>query len=588
MATQLHDTTGGIANVTANGPVILAATRAVIFQTTFVWETAALIPAGRVADLADDYLAILQILAAATPPTAAQLAALPAGLVAAYAGVAVPAGFVYVPPTAPTGFMTNAGVEMCEFFMVADRAASGFFEVTWMAQMNVMDAIMNNPFAAPFTFVPPVNTQLPPQVSLANAYMVIALHLEDVNGERYLVCGAGERMQSKDHQKILVTHGFPVAVAGGAGAGIGNVLGPNPTRAQTTTFLMVNTYHILENCIKQLLTTATVSNPPIAPVSAAMVVDALKVATVRLLVVTGGHASPLYNPANYHCNYNDCVQLTAAQTEYMKTEMMRQFGDFYAGAVRGMSTWSATLVGLFNDILSIGAYFFRVRGHHFLPDFSEAIVRIFSKTTHSVATIGILPSWCALLTCGIHAIYPILLDRAWRDVSAASQNAGALAKRVSCAPAGMAMQVVVSRGIRDILVIFPNMKLPEDFDVVALNAFVAGLISADGVDRWTGSINRRLYGGVACPVVWSEDNLSVVASIVMSVYKKFSPGAKLTESAALKRGAEANPVVGGVIGQMGITVRNDKSIAMIAYGVTPGGVGVLERPRAIAADGTIA
>jgi len=565
MPIHLVDVTGAAVLMAGPPPanVVLIRPRATVWQQAFPWATAALIPAGNVVNLPGGYLAIMGDIDAAVPATAAEQAALPAGLYLAIQGAATGAAPLPIPDL-PLN-LQGTDDQVFDAFMDVDLNVANKYELTYNPAIHgvLIPIIFAQATAAPFEFTIAVGAILGGEVAIANSLMAMADSLDHVNGDKCAVSGAGEKMVSRSHQKIMVPFGCPVAPANAERVPVAI---DRPTENR---FLMINTYHLLQTANIQLQTTAAAANPQAVPVTPALVVAALKVAVVRFLTISGGLASPVFAHGGHNCQYNDTEQMTAAASNAYADRLAAQYGAMYAAALREMPGWIKEVVGCYNDMVCITAYFFRVRGHHYLPDFAEAIARIFRKTTHPAATIGILPSWCAIMTCGLHAIYPDILDTAWIEYAAVSQSAGALAKRVHSAPAGMALPVVVARGLTDIRVIFPGMRLPEEFDLKALQEFVGKLTSDAQADRWVGSINRRFYAAPACPAAFTEAKLSVMASIVLSVYRRFASGAKLIDSAALQRGADANPVVGGVIGQMGITVRNEKSIALAAYGVTP-------------------
>jgi len=147
-----------------------------------------------------------------------------------------------------------------------------------------------------------------------------------------------------------------------------------------------------------------------------------------------------------------------------------------------------------------------------------------------------------LATTALHAIYPIVLDNFWTEMTLTRSISGGLCKRYTCAPAGSAFVFSLRNGLTDIKMVFPGVydQNSELFD--KLEAEYEYL----RVHRWSGSINHNYYGAERYEV--DESLYFGLASVVYGVYQEFVPDAKLIGSNSLSRLAGNAPLIGAVLG----------------------------------------
>jgi hypothetical protein len=198
--------------------------------------------------------------------------------------------------------------------------------------------------------------------------------------------------------------------------------------------------------------------------------------------------------------------------------------------------WRGRAKKKFTNMVCIVAFFFRTRGHHYLPDFDDRYKAIWRKCLYDDDTIGI--PWKDFATTTIHYVYPDVLDKFWRDSCEAERCAGALIKRLDSYAAGTAAVGAVWAGYVDLIILFPKFRESVREGVAELERCQQVL---DG-SRWAGSVNRRFYG--AENLVVKEHLLAALAATIIQGLKNAAGSTVLKNSNALMRVATGAPITG--------------------------------------------
>lgn len=350
----------------------------------------------------------------------------------------------------------------------------------------------------------------------------------------------GEEMRLHKDNVYLFPHNMPVAANSLEPLAMGNVDEYQPFY----TFMYINFLHLL-----------TVGLPVEAAVLGAY---------YRYLAVREGLVSHMFEPEVYHVLYSETVVLKAKQIADYIEEMGNRLG---AGFI-AIAAFGAMLAAVndeyaradFGDAITIVAFHFRARGHHFLPGSQEVYARLWGKCLKGERSIGI--AWDKFATVISHAIFPQILDDYWVTLVSSQKAAGAMMKRVDVAAAGSAIVSVLFATVRDIITVFPafSSRVAEAYD------YLAEVRTALERNRWGGSVNSQYYGVDRVRI--DEARLGAIAASVRSIYQNLAEDSRALDSNALQRVAGNAPVTGAVLGIAANRATKDDRFSLIEITAT--------------------
>jgi len=325
-----------------------------------------------------------------------------------------------------------------------------------------------------------------------------------------------------------------------------------------------------------------------------------KVAYIRMLLVREGQANPDILPGTKNCDYNLCrraayrvneVAITnyraVVDTEIARVNAIIAAGvalvipaahvDNYAnnialfgapGNAAGLPApvWYTPLFPTIHekakirkqlaDLICIVAYFFRVRAHHWQPDFDARYAQVWQATAFSddQPTIGV--PWKNVARDAMKVIFPQDMDDFWGDCVAHTKCSGNLAIKYEAPCAGTAAIVACDRGADDLIAAFPMFRVNFQDKLAELAAIKTTVLAT----RWGGSINHRFYG--VPKVTYREAPLSSLAAVILAALAEFDDTAPLSKSKALQRVGSGAPIVGAVTAR--VLGKVAESNAMIA------------------------
>jgi len=341
---------------------------------------------------------------------------------------------------------------------------------------------------------------------------------DDLNGECFIVHGEGENLSPVAGTQVVFSEHIPRANENGK-------IRKVPFKTEhLRAFLLANTAYLKE------------ADPKIS------FKDAATVAYLRYLSVTNGLISPDFNPAVSHVSYNDAIELSTEEYDALIDT------DADIGVLTG--SYRANIRDLFTDLVCCVAYMFRVRGHHYLDDMEVRYGRLFDRCLHPQSSLPL--SWLHISRYALHAIFPSVLDDFWKYCKDNTFIAGTLAKRFDCAPAGSSGVLGLLKGVKDIQILIPTALTLSGKQVKLLEE-MADKIKAD---RWCASVNARYYGATRLRI--DEDQIGVLASIVLGIYERLAPASELRNAPSIKRLATLAPATGGAIGRIASNTVTDE------------------------------
>lgn len=272
--------------------------------------------------------------------------------------------------------------------------------------------------------------------------------------------------------------------------------------------------------------------------------EATVLAYHRFLAWRNGFVSPVWVPGDYYVNYNECVWATE-QDLARGIKWVTENGDIDLYLPEGLRKMIRLT---FSDRVALIAFVFRTRAHHWMPELDELYVRVWGKCRYKVEDMG--ASWKLISTMGLHAIFPIILDKHWERGCKLGEVNGALVKRFESAPAGAAGPFVVQQGIHDIEQIAPGIHKRLEGAYQYLSEVMPRL----NENRYAGSVNHKYYGVARLQI--DERKLGAAAAVVKAAVDGLASGDPLTRSAALNRIARYAPVTGAVLARAIGTIAN--------------------------------
>lgn len=262
---------------------------------------------------------------------------------------------------------------------------------------------------------------------------------------------------------------------------------------------------------------------------------AFKISYIRTIVISYGLANPDTVPAAKHCLYNNAAWLTA------NDDIAIPAGYWVPAKRQEMSAWIAQFRPKFRSLVSIVAWMFRARGHHWTADLEQRYESVWRNCQYADMPTNVGISWRYAAREALHVIFPIDLDDCWLRWADSNTIAGALKKRINTYAAGTAIIAAVDAGMRDL-----KMAVPVLVDKLAADDAYLELLKADlAVNRWSGSVNFNRYGAPRLRI--DEARLGTAAAVILAMLDQFTQRAPLSKSAALKRVATNAPITSAML-----------------------------------------
>ena len=152
--------------------------------------------------------------------------------------------------------------------------------------------------------------------------------------------------------------------------------------------------------------------------------------------------------AAHRCVYSNVVEVVAAD-DYVPPAH-ENFPKNFGAAAR------VEFAKKFINMVSIVAYFYRIRGHHFLADFAARYVAVWRKCQYTEDHPGL--DWEKISSDALTCIYPDDLDVFWIHAASNQMCSGTLAKRLNSAPAGAANVAALRKGIDELYIVISKLS----------------------------------------------------------------------------------------------------------------------------------
>lgn len=369
---------------------------------------------------------------------------------------------------------------------------------------------------------------------------------EDFNGDTYLTGSSGEQEERLNNRVVAVPPDMPF------GRNVAFNGGDVVHQQYWDLFNRVNYWYYIYKTIERPAVAAGVQG--IRTPDAALAARIRKIAYVRSLSARMGHFHYGGTAVAHHARYTEFEVFTWATLQRLARRVFEDDTIVVADLATALAAfrdvpnvtddrvWRNNYRSKHVNVVCIVAYFFRVRGHHWITEMDDRYKAVWRKCLYDEDTPGI--DWQYLAHDSIHAIFPDDLDTIWTTAAGMQNCAGALVKRVASVPAGVAIIAALNAGVSDLKLIVPKAIESVQVAVDHLDELNAHLEN----NRYAGSVNRRLYN--APNVVPNETRLAPLASIIRASLESFAAGSPLLKSAALKRVANNAPMTGGIIGRM--------------------------------------
>lgn len=369
---------------------------------------------------------------------------------------------------------------------------------------------------------------------------------EDFNGDAYLAGAAGEREEYLNNRVVVAPPGMPFDQ--------GAVFNPGDPVHQEylDLFNRLNYWYYVRQVVDRPAPVGGVQG--IREPDPALATRIRKIAYVRSIAARMGHYHYEGTTAGHHTRYAEYINLTWATMQRFARNIFENATIVITDRASALAAilpipnvvadreWRNRYRNKHLNVVCIVAYFFRVRGHHWIAEMDDRYKAVWRKCLYDEDSPGL--DWQYLAHDALHAIFPDDLDNIWTHAAANQHCAGALVKRINSMPAGVAIVAAINAGMSDLQLLVPRALeyvRPAVTHMEALNNQIAN-------NRYAGSVNRRLYD--APDVQPNETILGPLAAIIMASLDSFASNSPLLRSAALRRVANNSPMTGGMIGRM--------------------------------------
>lgn len=284
--------------------------------------------------------------------------------------------------------------------------------------------------------------------------------------------------------------------------------------------------------------------------NAIVAADACTIAYLRVTALRYGLVSSVWNLAQIHSRYNQCVAPTAntITVANMLADDANGLGQAEKQAAVAAINANLNLARrqvlnkVFVELVCTVAFMFRSRGHHYDASYIPRYDAIWKKTASYVHMPVV--NWLHVARYALHAIPPIVLDEFWGHCTVDSKISEPLILRYTVKAAGTAIYGVLDVGVRDICAVLPNLKevLKDSYDQLQED------IKKVEADRWNHSINAVYYGGNRTRL--NEQNIAAIAAFVRGFLESLNEEHPLKKSPALERVANQAPITGAVLSRV--------------------------------------
>jgi hypothetical protein len=350
------------------------------------------------------------------------------------------------------------------------------------------------------------------------AQVVTVLNDADFNGECFIYGSEGEREEVLLHRVVAFPDAIPVGIVSGTPFAVNNA----EKQAYMRSFYNLQVVRLT-------------ANPGSATAD-----EIRRIAYLRMLAFRNGLYDWGATAASKNVRYREYemgVDVSALQDQTVPD-----------------AAWRAAVVPKFFNMVCIVAYFFRVRGHHWIAEMDDRYTEVWRKCLTNEDNAGI--RWELVAHHVIHATFPVDLDAFWGDCVQNRIIAGTLIKRYTSYAAGVAGIAALNAGVNDI-----RMVMPKAIDVAKEAVEYLDQITAEITNhRWNGSINHNYYG--ANGVVVDEQKLGALGALIIAALQQFKPDAPLLRSNALVRVANHAPITGAVVATMMATAVKSERAAL--------------------------
>jgi len=213
-----------------------------------------------------------------------------------------------------------------------------------------------------------------------------------------------------------------------------------------------------------------------------------KCAVIRAICLQNGWMDYKAKPEDHNVAYNEAVLMKEGEV----FGDVKAYTDARAEIVAESKAYehTANLRKQVTNIVCLVAYIFRVRGHHYLPDYQQRYEELWAKNTNCAKGVVDKDDWRYLATVATHAIMPYRLDKVYTDAVSKGDVYSAMHIRVNAPAAGTAVWFVLSNGLRAIETITGGFASTIRSRIGEVHDYVEHLL----INRWEGAINRRFYG----------------------------------------------------------------------------------------------
>lgn len=244
------------------------------------------------------------------------------------------------------------------------------------------------------------------------------------------------------------------------------------------------------------------------------------VVAVRLLAFRAKLFLPGVDAKRYHARYNEAVFVDVPDEEAVKKVPMPDWYD---------RNLASAVAKQFTNLVCFTAYIFRWRGHHYLDSYDQDIENKWNKNTNA-ASLNLRSSDLKfIMTNGLHAIFPEVLDNYWIESVSNSLCCRPFALRVHVPCAGTAVFYAILAGVDEVklIAIQKDATLADKMDKLRV------VVDRLRAERWLGGINRVYYGGAELDA--SESDFAILAACVYGINTPDTGKTALGHSKSLER-----------------------------------------------------
>jgi len=366
--------------------------------------------------------------------------------------------------------------------------------------------------------------------------------LEDLNGNVYSDNSSGEVQDLLERHIIYVTTGVPVAgrddrpwnIAQGA-----NQITVN--KQQWTKPQLVNTMALNFAYLRSLgsMRDERIKDGPLA-----------EACLYRALALQTNLCSPNFDMAEFHNVHKETFVINDQNVANFAWHTPENLKAAQKACIKWLQTVNDTFrakTAQFANLVSLVAYGFRTRGHHYVPDMQKMYDDLWKKIGADRPDLEV--GWDTIATVSTHAIPPALLDEFWVRLARGGKLHPTLTLRVDAPAAGTAAFRAIKAGWEDVAASLPKMKMAYKDKFEDLQRILQVLDTR----RWAHSVNGTLYGETSERLPTA--GVQQLAAVVVGAYRKLAADSSLSASESLKREANQSPILISVMEGLAINLK---------------------------------